>query len=74
VNIEFLEPLDSGSESMAHSERVESLVRQYARLLEQRWSQDPGNVHQRTREKFLRLPVDPALGSAASAKRLPYAF
>ena len=44
VAYKFLDPLDSGSESMGHSERVESLVRQYARLLEQRWSQDPGNV------------------------------
>jgi lauroyl/myristoyl acyltransferase len=44
VNIEFLEPLDNGSESMGHSERVESLVKQYVRLLEQRWSEDPGNV------------------------------
>jgi lauroyl/myristoyl acyltransferase len=65
VNIEFLEPLDSGSESMAHSERVESLVRQYARLLEQRWSQDPGNVRPRLAGKFLSLPVDQAMGSAA---------
>jgi KDO2-lipid IV(A) lauroyltransferase len=44
VNIEFLEPLDTGTQEMGHSERVESLVRQYARLLEERWSQDPGNV------------------------------
>src|SRR5437870_11841779 len=67
VNIQILEALDGGSESMAHSERVELLVRQYARLLEQRWSQDPGNVHQRTRDKFLRLPVDQAFGNAAGA-------
>lgn len=74
VNIELLEPLDGGSESMARSERVESLVRQYARLLELRWSQDPGNVRQRIAGKFLTLPVDQALEGAERAEPTQYAF
>jgi lauroyl/myristoyl acyltransferase len=74
VNIEFLEPLDSGTESMAHGERVESLVRQYVRLLERRWSQDPGNVIQGHVEQFLRLPMDQALGSAVITEEATHAF
>ena len=74
VDIEFLEPLDSGIESMVHSEQIETLVRQYARLLELRWSQDPGNVRQRIAGKFLTLPVDQALEGAERAEPTQYAF
>ncbi len=59
VRIEFLDPL-GGKTSQERRQRVESLVRQYARLLEERWSEDPGNIF--NMDKFVTLPEAGAEG------------
>ncbi|MBW2172164.1 MAG: AMP-binding protein [Deltaproteobacteria bacterium] len=56
VDIEFLDPLDSGSANMTRQEQVESLVQQYASIVERRWPQAPGNIPWRQVKAFLELP------------------
>jgi lauroyl/myristoyl acyltransferase len=56
VDIEFLNPLDSASGNMTHQEQVESLVKQYASIVERRWSRAPGNIPWRQVKAFLELP------------------
>jgi predicted LPLAT superfamily acyltransferase len=68
VRIEFLDPLDSGT-SPERRQRVESLIRQYARLLEERWSEDPGNIFNMV--KFISLPPAGAEGGNGEQRRMP---
>jgi len=56
VDIEFLNPLDSGSGNMTRQEQVENLVNQYASIVAERWSQAPGNLPWRQVKNFLELP------------------
>jgi lauroyl/myristoyl acyltransferase len=50
VELEFLDPLEEevplpGSGTTARRPRVESLIRRYARLLEDSWREHPGNIY-----------------------------
>jgi fatty-acyl-CoA synthase len=54
IKVEFLEPLVATGTS--HREQVESLLRQYAGLLEGWWRQSPGDVPWNEIQKFLALP------------------
>jgi lauroyl/myristoyl acyltransferase len=56
VDIEFLNPLDFASGNMTRQEQVESLVKQYASIVERRWAQAPGNIPWRQVKAFLKLP------------------
>ena len=44
VSVEFLGPLDPGSETMGRKEKVEHLITQYVDHVERRYIADPGNV------------------------------
>ncbi len=50
VHIQIHEPLDSGNSTQPKSERISSLIEQYAKLLEGYWIADPGNIR---KEQFL---------------------
>jgi lauroyl/myristoyl acyltransferase len=56
VQVAFDAPLKPGSSDSGHAERVESLIRQYAALLEQYWARAPGNVTWKFIERFLAAP------------------
>jgi len=68
VRIEFLDPLD-GDASPERRQRVESLIRQYAGLLEERWSEDPGNIFNLA--KFVSLPLAGAGGGNGKRREMP---
>ncbi len=67
VTIEFLPPLSSGDPQESRAERVDAIVRQYARILEQRWLADPALVWWMGKELTPSLPwqASPAEGSGA---------
>ncbi len=55
VHVEILEPLDPGNQALDRNQRIDGMVRQYARLLEQRWQSDFGNVNRFFLKQFLVL-------------------
>lgn len=57
IHVEFGTPLDTGAGHLERQERIESLIRQYARFLEARWSDDPGGVRMHHLEHYLGLPA-----------------
>ena len=69
VRIEFLDALD-GKTSEERRQQVDSLVRQYALLLEERWSEDPGNIFNIA--KFVSLPLAGADGGNNKERRMPW--
>ncbi len=73
IHVEFSAPLDTGPEDMERRERIEGLIRQYARFLEIRWSDDPGGVRMHHVEHFLELPALTAghAGGVAGVSNLP---
>ncbi len=59
VHVEILEPLDPGGETLDRGQRIDGMVRQYVRLLEQRWQGDFGNVNRFFLKQFLVLSEPP---------------
>jgi KDO2-lipid IV(A) lauroyltransferase len=57
VTVEFLPPLESRPKALKPQEHIMSLLTQYARLLEQRWLADPGNICRWQLQRFLKLPL-----------------
>lgn len=51
------EPLDPGSSSMPHEQRVELLARQYVDHLARIWARSPGSVHLSHVRRYLDAPV-----------------
>jgi len=43
--VEFHEPLSKGSEEEDHQQRLENILRQYAKLLESKWKENPHFIH-----------------------------
>lgn len=66
LTVEFLPVLDPGGDDMAHNERVRHLIQQYVDGVEQRYSDDPGNVRWVHFHRFLRLP-EPAQAAATAS-------
>jgi hypothetical protein len=54
VRVDFLDPLRKGLPGRPPGELAESLIRQYAGLLEERWREAPGNIHWKLLEEFLK--------------------
>ncbi|MCP4400862.1 MAG: amino acid adenylation domain-containing protein [bacterium] len=56
LTIEFLDPLEHGSDTMSEQEQIEGLITQYATFLEQHWLMTPGNISYSQINQFLKLP------------------
>ncbi|MCP4400864.1 MAG: AMP-binding protein [bacterium] len=56
ITVEFLNPLERGPDRMSRQEQIESLIQQYAQLLEPRWLLAPGNLAHSQIKHFLKLP------------------
>ncbi|MBX3014600.1 MAG: AMP-binding protein [Caldilineaceae bacterium] len=54
VAFSFLPPLDSGTPTASHSERVQGLMQQYIAFLEACWQQDPANLSTRRMRRYLQ--------------------
>ncbi len=55
--IDVLEPLDVGMAVLSHPQRVEWLVRQYAMLLQDQWTNAPTNIKWSPMYGHLHLPI-----------------
>ena len=55
--IDVLEPLDVGMAVLSHPQRVERLVRQYAMLLQDQWTNAPTNIKWSPMYEHLHLPI-----------------
>lgn len=56
VRIQLQEPLSIGDPSLSPALRSAELIQQYIRMLEERWTRDPGNVTTGHVSKYLALP------------------
>jgi lauroyl/myristoyl acyltransferase len=55
VHVQIHDPLQLGSDDIPHNERVEHVVGQYARILEDAWHSHPGNLMMRLLGRYKRL-------------------
>ena len=56
VRIQIQEPLSTGDPSIDRAVRASELIQQYIRMLEDRWTSDPGNITTGHVSKYLALP------------------
>ena len=56
-HVAFLEPLNRGDPGINREKRIESLVQQFAELLERQWAQEPANVAWKVMRRFLNSPL-----------------
>jgi hypothetical protein len=68
LEIEFLEPLPPGPDTLDRTQRVEWLVQAYVRLLEDRWATDPGNILAGHLRRYSRLDRTPGRDSAPASR------
>lgn len=54
LEIEILDPIDAGDESMEHQKRIEFMVGQYVSHLEEKWIKKPQHINWGFMEKYLR--------------------
>ncbi|MEA3479600.1 MAG: hypothetical protein U9R60_15560 [Bacteroidota bacterium] len=54
VNFDLRSPLDRGSESMSHPEKITHIIQQYVDLLQDNWKKEPQNIYWGFMEKYLR--------------------
>ena len=55
--VELMGPLDSGGRTLAHEDRVEMLVSQYAQMLQKMWIDEPCNVQIYQIRTYLDSPI-----------------
>ncbi len=44
MHVEFLEPLNQGNDTMDHQVRVQQIIEQYSKILEEKWKENPSFI------------------------------
>ena len=71
VHVQIHDRLDLGSDDAPHAERVEYVVRQYARILEDAWHSHPGNLMLKHLGRYERLTKLKSRNTGTSADNGP---
>ncbi|MBT4731902.1 hypothetical protein HOB87_08035 [Candidatus Woesearchaeota archaeon] len=57
IKIEFLKVLNPGINGISYQEKQLALIKQYAKILKTKWTEEPENVSKKRMEWFINLPA-----------------